>query len=224
MRALYFLLLASCAAAGLAIFVMVLTLAYSTEPVAHTWATDRQGETVGGFAVAGEGELVAACTPIHLERPSISYRTIADFATEAVIAVNSFDYLDWDRQLPEALNRYFTPRAGQIYLAQFGRSSLLNSIKNNYYTVTALSLRPGVVVSEIDIPGQREWTVQVPIRIYYQTGIATLTGGRTDATQDQVFTVTVVEVPPSDQNFRGVGVRSVANTRIRQTDELDRLR
>lgn len=224
MRAIYFLLLASCGAAGLAILMMALALVYTTEPVAHTWATDGDGETVGGFAVAGEGELRAACTPISLEQPNISYRTVADFATEAVIAVNTFDYLDWDSQLPEALNRYFTPRAGRIYLAQFEDSSLLRSIQSNYYTVTALSLRPGVVVSEVDIPGQREWTVQVPIRIYYQTGVATLAGGQTDATQDQVFTVTVTEVPPTDQNFRGVGVRSIANTRLRQTDELDRLR
>lgn len=224
MRTLYFLLLASCGAAGLAILMMVLTLAFSTEPVLYTWATDRDENSAGGFAVAGEGELRPACAPISLEQPMINYRTVAEFATEAVIAVNTFDYLDWDRQIPEALGRYFTPRAGRIYLYQFERSTLLDSIRDNYYTVSALSLRPALVVSEVDIPGEREWTVQVPVRLYYQTGVATLSGGRTDATQDQVFTVTITERPPTDQNYRGVGVRSIANTRIRQTDELDRLR
>lgn len=224
MRALYFLLLASCGAAGLAILAMVLTLAFSTEPVVYTWATDRDEITVGGFAAAGEGDLRPVCAPISLDQPTISYRSVAEFATEAVLAVNTFDYLDWDRQIPEALGRYFTPRAGRIYIYQFERSTLLDSIRDNYYTVSALSLRPALVVSEVNIPGEREWTVQVPIRLYYQTGVATLSGGRTDATQDQVFTVTITERPPTDQNYRGVGVRSIANTRIRQTDELDRLR
>lgn len=223
MRALYFLLLACCGSAGLAILMTVMTLVYSTEPVIYTWATDREEYSAQGFSVAGDGELRPVCAPILLEQPTISYRTVADFATEAVIAVNSFDYLDWDKQLPEALQRYFTPRAGRIYLSQFEKSNLKRSIRANFYTVSALSLRPALVVREVDIPSERVWIVQVPVRLYYQTGVVSTEGGRTDAFRDQVFTVTVTERPPTEKNYRGVGVRSLANTRIRKTDELDRL-
>lgn len=223
MRYLYYLLLASCGASGLAILLFGLTLGYATAPVAFIWAAPESGQVRSVADAAAADDLVVACEPITLDRPPINYRTIAEFATEAVIAVNTLDYLEWDQQLPTALNRYFEPRAARLYLAQFERSSLLGSIRSNYYTVSALPLRPALVVSEVTIPGVREWTVQVPLRIYYQTGVATLTGGQTDAEQDQVFTVTIVELPPRADNYRGVGVRSIANTRIRQTDELDRL-
>lgn len=221
MRMLYYILILSCGLSSAAILIMVIALGYSTEPVIYRWAASAST----GFAAATDGseELTEACEPITLDKPTINYHTIAEFATEAVIAVNTFDYLDWDSQLPDALTRYFTPQAGRIYLYEFQRSDLLTSIRGNYYTVSALSLRPALVVSETDLPGYREWTVQVPVRLYYQTGVATVDGGRTDATRDQVFTVTIVERPPTDNNFRGVGVRNIANTRIRKTDELDRL-
>lgn len=226
MRMIYYLLLASCGVAGAANVVMTISLAYATEPVEFTWATDTAPDsTASGFLeVADPSTLRAACEPIILDAPPISYRTVADFATEAVLAVNTFDYLDWDNQLPEALNRYFAPNASRLYLGQFERSALLRTIQSNYYTVSALSLRPGIVVSESDIPGRRQWTVQVPIRIYYQTGAVAVAGATTDETQDQVFTVTVIELPPTPRNYRGVGVESIANTRVREVDDLDRLR
>lgn len=226
MRALYFLLLASCGVAGAAIMVMSIALAHATEPVEFTWATDTDPDsTASGFAeVADPSTLRAACEPIRLDAPPISYRTVADFATEAVLAVNTFDYLDWDNQLPAVLNRYFTPNASRVFMGQFERSALLRTIQRNYYTVSALPLRPALVVSATHIPGAREWTVQVPVRVYYQTGAVAAAGASTDATRDQVFTATVVELPPTARNYRGVGVRSIANTRVRQVDELDRLR
>lgn len=226
MRTVYYLLIACCAVAGVAIVLMTFTLAYNTEPVEFTWVTDSDPDsTASGFSeVADPSTLRTTCTPIFLDVPPISYQTVADFATEAVIAVNTFDYLDWDAQLPEALNRYFGPRASRIYLYQFKQSALLRSIVSNFYTVSTLSLRPALVVSEIDIPGERQWVVQVPVRVYYQTGAVSVNGARTDAKRDQIFTVTVVELPPTELNFRGVGVLSMANTRVREVDELDRLR
>lgn len=211
-----------CIISALSVLVLTLVLVYATEPTHFTWRAISGHEAVGSAAeVLLDGE--DACDPIILARAPIGLPSIADFATEAVLAINSYDYLGWDRDLPAALNTYFTPSAARSYFAQFSRSGLLRTVTSSYYTVSALSVRPAMVVASSQVEGVRSWTVQVPITVRYQTGVTNADGGATVQAQHEVFVVTVLEQRPDQQNFRGVAINDISTLRVPTLDELDRL-
>ena len=221
LRLLHTTLLLCCVVAGLTSMFLAAVLVYATEPTAFTW---RSVPPDLPFEEAeAEGAASDACTPLILDRAPVAFKSVGDFATEAVLSVNSYDYLTWDQALPDALNTYFTPEAARTYYGQFGRSRLLRTVTDSYYTVSALSSRPAMVVASGQVEGVRSWTIQVPVTLRYQTGVTNREGGTTAHAQNEVFTVTVLEQRPNRQNFRGVAVNDITNETVRVLDDLDRL-
>lgn len=225
LRLAHSFLLFSCGLASVAVLFLTLSLVYSVEPASFVWRVIPAGSDIErGHDLDVEGEAGAACEPVILPRAAIGIGSVADFATEAVIAINSYDYLNWDSAIPEALNKYFTPRAARSYFSQFERSRLLRTVQNSYYTVSALNIRPAMVIATTDTDsGGRSWTVQVPITLRYQTGVTNASGGETAHKQTEVFTVNVLEQRPNRRNFRGVAINDITNNAVRVADDLDRL-
>lgn len=221
LRLLHATLLLTCTAAGLTVMFLTAVLVYVTEPTAFAWRL--VPSVLEPEAAEAQGLAEPACDPIILDHAPVALASIADFAAEAVLSINSYDYLTWDQALPQALNTYFTPSAGRTYLAQFGRSRLLRTVTRSYYTVSALTIRPAMVVASGQVDGVRSWTVQVPVTIRYQTGVTNLDGGATAHAQNEVFTVTVLEQRPNRVNYRGVAINDISNDTIRVVDDLDRL-
>lgn len=218
-RVIHFVLLSATLVASAAAVFMTLVLVYAAEPNTFDWyelASD--GPITGDEEVSG-----VACEPIILDQAPIGIASVADYATEAVISINSYDFLNWDEEIPAALNRYFTPGAANQYYSQFQRSRLLRTIRNNYYTVSALNIRPAMVVATNNVGGVRTWTIQVPVTLRYQQGVTTRDGGKTVHDQNEVFIVTVFEQPPNTLNFRGVAINNISNHTVRVVDSLDRL-
>ncbi len=209
LRSLHIILMAAVAITTVVLLFLTFVLVFVTEPDRFVWAHDGTGEEV--------------CRPVVLETPAIGLVTVAEFARDAVIEINSYDFLNWDAEIPAALNAYFTPAAARNYLRGFERSRLLANVRESYFTVSAISTRPPMVVATYAVSGRRAWDVQIPVQIFYQTGAVTLAGGETQRTQHEVFTVTVVEQAPSRENFRGVAVDGITTTRVRVVDDLDRI-
>lgn len=229
MRAIQYILTGACFLGGVSILFLSLVTVYAVEPVEFTWGTDHRSageerlDDIEGEVAASE--ITPLCEPRFLDQPSISYATIAKFATDAVLAINSYDYLNWDQAIPAALNQYFTPAAARSYYNQFSRSNLLRTIQSSYYTVSALVVRPPIVTSSTKgLTGPREWEVQVPVTLYYQTGASTIEGGTTANKQTQIFSVRVIEQPPTQENFRGVGVVGFTTSAVRSLTELEAMR
>jgi len=215
LRAVYFFLMACCGIVAATTLFLSAVLVYAVEPEEFTW---RVSPTTGETARAQD-----ACAPIVLDQPAVALRSISQFATKAVLSVNTYDYLDWDQAIPEALNTYFTAAAARAYLADFRRSRLLGTVTDSYYTVTAITIRPAMVIETGFANGVRSWTVQIPVMIRYQTGVTNAGGGTTAHTQNEVFTVVVIEQRPTQLNYRGVAINSITNRTVRVADELDRL-
>lgn len=89
--------------------------------------------------------------------------------------------------------------------------------------MTAITIRPAMVIETGFTNGVRSWTVQIPVMIRYQTGVTNAGGGTTAHTQNEVFTVVVIEQRPTQLNYRGVAINSITNRTVRVADELDRL-
>lgn len=112
LRAVYFFLMACCGIVAATTLFLSAVLVYAVEPEEFTW---RVSPTTGETARAQD-----ACAPIVLDQPAVALRSISQFATEAVLSVNTYDYLDWDQAIPEALNTYFTAAAARAILPTFG--------------------------------------------------------------------------------------------------------
>lgn len=219
LRVIHFLLLSVTLVATAAALFLTLVLVYAAEPNTFDWH-----ELAGNAPIADtQGASVLVCEPIILDQAPIGIASVADYATEAVIAINSYDYLNWDEAIPASLNRYFTPGAANQYYGQFRRSRLLTTIRNSYYTVSALNIRPAMVVATNNLGELRTWTVQVPVTLRYQQGVTTQEGGETVHSQNEVFVVTVYEQRPNSMNYRGVAINDISNKTVRVVDDLDRL-
>lgn len=210
------LLMTTCGMVGTAVLFLSAVLVYGVEPEEFLWQ-------VGSAEAGVQGEAGSACVPIVLDQPQIAIKSIADFATEAVLTINSYDYLNWDQSIPEGLNTYFTPGAARAYFAQFSNSWLLYTVTSSYYTVSATTAKPAMVISSGVEGDVRNWQVQIPLTLRYQTGVTNAGGGTTVHEQTEVFTVTVLEQRPNAQNFRGVAINDITNQTVRAVDDLDRL-
>jgi hypothetical protein len=217
LRLLHTFLMLSCGLAALTAAFLTAVLVYTVQPVQFTW---RAVENASDPQTANS---TPACDPIIRDKAPVAIRSVAAFATEAVLALNSYDYLDWDQSIPDALNTYFTPAAARTYYAQFQRSRLLGTITDSYYTVSAINIRPAMVIATGYEDGLRSWTVQIPVTLRYQTGVTDLGGGSTVHSQNEVFTVTVLEERPNRRNYRGVAINAIATDTVRVVDDLDRL-
>lgn len=194
---------------------------YQQDPVEYTWITSNE-----------EGKQEVACPAVVLDRPIVSTKAITDFARDAVLSVNDFTYLSWDVALPDALDTYFTPYAGRFYLRDFTASRLLSQVQKNYYRSSAISTFPSVLVSEEDLGGRREWSVQVPVTINYSTGNIQIlnesgqreetAASRTRRSVHQIYTVRLIEQLPTHKNYRGVAVVDMTSVSVRGPQEFSK--
>lgn len=222
LRLFHSMLLLTCVVAAAACCFLAYVLVYAVEPTEFSWRLVDGERPITEMASA---DVVSeySCDPVILEQAPVALQSIADFATEAVIQANTYDYLNYDFAIPEATNTYFTPLAGRYYTALFERSRLLTTVQNSYYTVSAINIRPAMVIATGNTDGQRTWTVQVPVTLRYQTGVTNADGGDTAHSQNEVFTVTVLEQRPNRRNFRGVAINDISTETVRFVDDLDRL-
>lgn len=194
---------------------LVVTFFFFTPTATYTWvsANDRGG-------------IETACTPHSLSRPIYSMRGVANFAKEAVLELNNYDYLTWDTQLRRVTDTYFTEDAAALYNWQFSNSNLLAQVRRDYYAVSAQAVRNPIVSMARDNGRYRTWEVQVPVMIYYQTGVRTLEGPVTDRarTQMRVFVVQVAEQPPTRRRQRGIAIYSISDAPINNIESLETLR
>lgn len=196
-----------------AVFMNVIALSVQ-RPVDFFWVT-----------ADASGQPTIECEAQVLDQPAIRPSAITAFARDAVLNVNEYTYLSWDAVLPGALESYFTPTAARLYLRGFETSPLLATVEKNYYQSTAISTFPSIIVSETEVGEERrEWVVQVPTTIYYQTG-----GSKTDSrfsarsrVVHRLYTVRVVEQAPSPENFRGVAVVDMSSRSIGSPAEFTR--
>lgn len=217
LKLIHTILITTCSVVAMAVLFMTAVLVHATEPEDFVWQVSADGEE------QQDSSADTGCVPIELDQSQIAIKSIADFATEAVLTINSYDYLNWDQAIPDGLDTYFTPAAARSYFAQFSSSRLLRTVTSSYYTVSATTARPAMVISTGSATGVRSWQVQIPITLRYQTGVTNAGGGSTVHSQNEVFTVTVLEQNPNAANFRGVAINDINNQTIRAVDDLDRL-
>lgn len=148
----------------------------------------------------------AVCEAIPLTEPNVSDARVRNMAADAAIELNSYDYLNWRRQIQSAMNSYLTANAQRSYSAALDASNTIKQVERGYYNVSAiLGAKPPRISEQGRVDGRYYWKVEVPLVIYYRTR-------ETSKPESRVLVMTVVRVDPSPINPNGIAIDGVTST------------
>jgi hypothetical protein len=149
------------------------------------------------FVQTADHQLVGV-TP--LDEPSFSDERITQWATEAIVAANNWNFADYREALQAACNRYFTPAGCQEYRDALIRIGNLESVKTKRLTVRAVVVKPPLILNKV-LQGQTQrftWQMQMEVLIRYLSSSE-------QTTQNLRVTVVVVRRPLTETE-QGVGI------------------
>jgi intracellular multiplication protein IcmL len=155
-------------------------------------------------------DALAVCKATRLTHASVHQATLEQFATEAAVSLNDYDYLNYRRQITDASDRYLTPHGRDQYMTALDVTGILDIIKKNYFTVTSFVPDPPQIRDKgmkAEVPF---WNIEVPLTIWYATGQQRIP-------ENRVLTMTVVAVDPSPQNPKGIAIDNIISSQRAST-------
>jgi len=118
------------------------------------------------FATNSEG----AITPIvPLTEPHLSSAEIANFATEAATRALTYTFSNYRAEFDETRPYFTKPRGWNSFVDAINRSGQLDLVKNKRLNLTTVAQRAVIVREGLNADGIYEWTVQLPVRVTYQS-------------------------------------------------------
>lgn len=149
------------------------------------------------FVQTADGRLIGA---EPLDEPSFSDERVTQWATEAIVAANNWNFADYREALQRACNRYFTPAGCQEYRDALIRIGNLESVKAKRLTVRAVVVKPPIILNKV-LQGQTQrfaWHLQMEVLLSYLSSAE-------QTAQPLVVTVVVVRRALTETE-QGVGI------------------
>lgn len=148
----------------------------------------------------------AICEVSTEDSPRVSAATVAEYAKEAVINSYSYDYVNYRTNLNAAGSKWYTDDGRKAFLKTLDESGNLERVIMGRMILRSVSTQSAQLEESGIYPGgQRYWLVQVPIAIEFYVGGDLQPKSR----QEFLAAVTVVEVPASATNTKGIALDSV---------------
>jgi hypothetical protein len=149
------------------------------------------------FVQTADHQLVGV---VPLNEPSFSDERITQWATEAVLQANHWNFADYREALQAACNRYFTPAGCQEYRDALIRIGNLESVKTKRLTVRAVVVKPPLILNKVlqDQTQRFTWHLQMEVLISYLSSAE-------QTAQSLIVTVVVVRRPLAEYE-QGVGI------------------
>jgi intracellular multiplication protein IcmL len=147
----------------------------------------------------------AVCKAVKLDHATTHHAELAQFAMEAAIGLNSYDFLNYRRSLTQTAERYLTPRGRDQFLKAIDDNNIIDLVKRNYYVVTSFVSDPPQIRDKGTKADVLFWNIEVPITIWYASGQARIP-------ENRVLTMTIVTVDPSPQNPKGIAIDNITSS------------
>lgn len=145
----------------------------------------------------------AVCEIKPLSDPLIDNISAGQFAVDAVLAIYTFDHLNFQKLVSASSSKYLTPEFRQQFLNIFSNSTMLDSVRAQYSSVAAtVDDRVQITRFGINQKGVYSWDVQVPL-------LLTVKSGPNGVPQRLLATVTVVRQTPTLNTPQGLGIDNV---------------
>lgn len=114
---------------------------------------------------------ICAASKVPISQPNMDTNSVLVWANTAVIAANSYDFINYRKQLQDA-STFFTPKGWKSYIAAFKKSNNLSIVIKNKLVVSAVATGAPVLLTSGLISGVFTWKVQMPILITYTSASA----------------------------------------------------
>lgn len=155
------------------------------------------------------------CDATPLSDPIVSQARLKDLAQTAAVELNSYGYLNWQRSINNALDKFFTPRGADAARKAIAATGIINKVVDQYVEVGAVSLAPPRIIEEGRTSGRYYWLVEVPLVVTYATNAES-------KRESRLFTFRIVRVDPSPINTNGVAIDEYTSTQF-VSSELNKL-
>lgn len=143
----------------------------------------------------------AICEVATENNPRVTPAHVMDWAVNTAVQSYSFSYVDWRDTIERVGNTWYTPTGKVAFRRAMTESSNLERIKKGRYIVRATVARtPILKTSKAD-----SWVVEVPLLLDFFTGDS----NNPSKSQKYLADVTVVRVPVTSSNLRGIATESI---------------
>lgn len=148
----------------------------------------------------------AICEVGTEDSPRVSAATVAEYAKEAVVNSYSYDYVNFRSSLNAAGAKWYTDDGRKAFLKTLDTSGNLERVIKGRMILRSMSTQTAQLEESGTYEGgQRYWLVHVPVAIEFYVG-----GDIQPKTRQEFLAVTtIVEIPASATNTKGIAVDSV---------------
>ena len=116
------------------------------------------------FATSADGRII----PLYsLASPVVTPAELLQWANQAVIAANTFSYVNYRKELQDAA-QYFTPEGWTLFQNSLKESRNLETVVAKKFVVSATATGAPVISDQGILNGRYAWRIKLPVLITYQ--------------------------------------------------------
>ena len=147
----------------------------------------------------------AICEVYPEDNPNLTDIAISEFAKDGILSLYTFDYINYEAQMNNVLDRFFTPQGRSATVIAVKEAGLTEYAKTNALTFKASAINAvRIEQTSTDKSGRAYWIVRFPMVLdIYSGGLTPIDSQR------HLVTVRVSADTASVSNPRGLGISSV---------------
>lgn len=141
-------------------------------------------------------------TPFEINaqtKPNVSSRALLRWATRAVTAIYTMDFVHYEETLDYIRKEYFTANGFDNLYNALQDANFIENIVKNKLALNAVPVEPPIILQSGLIDGQEAWQIGIKLLVNYQTI------GRPDRQERKVIVLLVTRVPTSE-TLQGIGI------------------
>jgi len=135
---------------------------------------------------------------VPLSKPIITRQSVLEFASEAAVAAYTYDVANYQTQLQQTIDKYFTSNGGDALMQAFENSGALDKLLSSKLVVTSVVNGAPLLLRQGYLFGNETWRVQIPILVNYQSASEL----ETDA---YIVSMLITRIPTTEK-ATGIGI------------------
>jgi intracellular multiplication protein IcmL len=105
---------------------------------------------------------------IPLDQPNMTDTEILQWANLAIIAANSYNYVNYRSEL-QAASEFFTADGWNSFIKAIQSSNNLQAVISNKFVVSAMATQAPTIIERGVYNGSYSWRIRMPIMVTYQS-------------------------------------------------------
>ena len=135
---------------------------------------------------------------VALDMPNQSDSAIIDWASQAAVTVNTYNFLDWENQITQHARYYFSEDGWEQFYAAFQESENFKSAIEKRLRVTSVVNKRPTILSKGELNGRYTWKVDVPI-------FETFESPGSKGVEQLIVTLTIARISTGESK-QGIGI------------------